>query len=106
MEVFPPDDPQSNEVGSRPTVSQLEQIKSWDDSFANLESEYYLFKSICVAHSKLRLNQKKFLHQLIFLDLLLFSAILGKFFLIRAIFKPMFSKLNKIDLIVHVIECR
>lgn len=39
MEVFPPDDPQSNEVGGRPTVSPIEQLKSWDDSFASLESK-------------------------------------------------------------------
>lgn len=40
MEVFPPDDPQSNEVVSRPQVSQIEHIKSWDDSFTNLESKF------------------------------------------------------------------
>lgn len=42
MEVFPPDDPPPNEVGSIPTVSQLDP--DWDESFASLESK--LYKSI------------------------------------------------------------
>ncbi|GFY54383.1 helicase ARIP4, partial [Trichonephila inaurata madagascariensis] len=37
MEVFPPDDPQPNEVGTETAVSRLEQIKDWDESFASLE---------------------------------------------------------------------